>query len=287
MTLLRTMAPCLEPSVASHILDDVRRGGSLSSAEIAHVGVCDSCRDAVERARRMADVWAKAEPSSADVQRARARFFSARAARRKAKIAPVSLALAVLLVAAAASAAVRVGMKYLHSEPLHAGALASSLRTVRPVGASDLPGTRAVSTDPPPAAETASITAAPNDTPVAARARVPDAHPRRALPGAEPRATATVVEAKPPPTTDETAQAWAAAADAMRAADYPRAEAAFAELTRSRDAHTRDAARLARAQVWVAQGRLTEARPELEDLAANGATAALQGRAAAAIERLR
>jgi len=286
MTLLRTMAPCVEPSVASHLLDGVRRGGSLSSAEIAHVSVCDSCRDAVERARRMAEVWAKAEPSAADVQRARARFFSARAARRKAKIAPVSLALAVLLVAAAASAAVRVGMKYLHSEPLHAGGLASPQRPVGPGAGSDLPGTPAVSTDPTPAAETASITTtAPHDTAVAARARVPDARPRRALPAAEPRATA--VEAKPPPTTDETAQAWAAAADAMRAADYPRAEAAFAELTRSRDAHTRDAARLARAQVWVAQGRLTEARPELEDLAANGATAALQGRAAAAIERLR
>jgi hypothetical protein len=95
------------------------------------------------------------------------------------------------------------------------------------------------------------------------------------------------VEAKPPPNGAETAQAWAAAADAMRAADYPRAEAAFAELTRSDDAHTRDAARLARAQVWVARGHLDDARAELEDLAANGATAALQARAAAAIERLR
>lgn len=286
MTLLRTMAPCVEPAVAARVLDEVRRGGSLTSAELAHVGACDSCRDAVERARRMAEVWAKAQPSSADIQRARTRFFSARAARRKAKVAPLSLALAVLLVAAAASAAVRVGIKYLHSAPLHAGALASSQRPLGAAPAGDLPETPAVSADPTPAAEQASVAATtPHDTTIAARTRVSDARPRRAVPPAEPRPAG--VEAKPPPNGAETAQAWAAAADAMRAADYPRAEAAFAELTRSADAHTRDAARLARAQVWVAQGRLTEARPELEDLAVNGATAALQGRAAAAIERLR
>jgi hypothetical protein len=285
MTLLRTMAPCVEPTVASHILDDVRRGGSLSSAEIAHVSACDSCRDAVERARRMAEVWAKAEPSGADVQRARARFFSRRAGRRKAKIAPVSLALAVLLVAAAASAAVRVGMKYLHSAPRDAVALASSQRPPGPATATDPTATRPVSAEPAPAEQPSVATTTPPDTTIATRTRVSDARPRRAPPAPEPRSTA--VEATPPPNSAETAQAWAAAADAMRAADYPRAEAAFAELTRSTDAHTRDAARLARAQVWVAQGRLADARPELEDLAANGATAALQGRAAAAIERLR
>jgi len=114
---------------------------------------------------------------------------------------------------------------------------------------------------------------------------VPVARARKAPPVDEPHPA--VVDSPPAPTVAERAQAWAAAAEAMRAADYPRAEAAFAQLTLSGDAHTRDAARLARAQVWVAQGRLTEARPELEDLAANGATGALRGRAEAAIERLR
>src|SRR5271157_4099279 len=103
MTTLHTMAPCAEPPAASRILDAVRRGGSLSGANLDHVGVCDSCRGAVEYARRLAEVWTGETPMDGEMQRARARFFAARAARRKPRIAPASLALAVLLIAAAAS----------------------------------------------------------------------------------------------------------------------------------------------------------------------------------------
>jgi hypothetical protein len=98
---------------------------------------------------------------------------------------------------------------------------------------------------------------------------------------------ADVADRKPSPSAAERAAAWAAAAEAMRAADYGRAETAFAALAESSDPHTRDAARLARAQVWIAQGRLGQARPELQDLALNGATEGLRSRAAAAVERLR
>jgi len=115
MTLPHTVPPCVDPSRSSRVLDGVRRGGALSEAELAHVAGCESCHDAVERLRRVGAVWAHVEPSSLEIQRARARFFAVRAGRRKVKMAPISLALAVLLVAAAASAAVRVGMKYMRS----------------------------------------------------------------------------------------------------------------------------------------------------------------------------
>jgi hypothetical protein len=67
----------------------------------------------------------------------------------------------------------------------------------------------------------------------------------------------------------------------MRARDYSAAERAFDDLARSDDGRARDAARLARAQVWVTQGRTSEARSELESLAASGTTELVRDKAAA------
>jgi hypothetical protein len=69
----------------------------------------------------------------------------------------------------------------------------------------------------------------------------------------------------------------------MRDGDYARAERAFDELIASGDAHTRDAARLARAQMWLSQGRASETRAELESLATEGATPFVRARAAEAL----
>jgi hypothetical protein len=73
--------------------------------------------------------------------------------------------------------------------------------------------------------------------------------------------------------------AWITAASAMRSHDYATAERAFAELAGSSDAKTRDEARLARAQVWLATGRASDALPELRDLASSGATPLVRQRA--------
>jgi tetratricopeptide (TPR) repeat protein len=81
--------------------------------------------------------------------------------------------------------------------------------------------------------------------------------------------------------------AWVAAASAMRMGDYEAAERAFNALATNPDAHTRDAARLARAQVWLAQGRRAEALRELQNLARAGATTLVRERAAEALEDLR
>jgi len=272
--------------MAARVLDAVRDGGCLSGASLAHVDACESCRGAIEQARRVAEVWTGMKPSDRELQRARARFFAARASRRKARMAPASLALAVLLVAAVASAAVRVGMKYLHVDSLRdPGARASAHVGSGPGSAMDSVAVATAAEVPAPSAEVTPAPPTREATSTPGHARPSEARAHKPAPVAEPRAATT--ERAPSPSPAETAQAWAAAAEAMRTADYPRAEAAFADLTRASDAHTRDAARLARAQVWLAQGRVTEARPELEDLAANGATTGLRSRAAAAIERLR
>ena len=96
---------------------------------------------------------------------------------------------------------------------------------------------------------------------------------------AAPTATASGVPAPPP-------SPWTVAATAMREGDYAGAEAAFADLASSSDAPTRDAARLARAQVWIAQGKASQARPELASLSTGGATPLVRKRAAEALDAL-
>ena len=75
-------------------------------------------------------------------------------------------------------------------------------------------------------------------------------------------------------------RAWARAAVALREDDFDAADRAFDELGRSSDPATRDAARLARAQLWISRGREAAVRPVLEQLAQSGATALVRQRAA-------
>jgi hypothetical protein len=74
-------------------------------------------------------------------------------------------------------------------------------------------------------------------------------------------------------------RAWGRAAAALREDDFEGADGAFAELTHSSDPSTRDAARLARAQLWISRGREREVRPVLEQLAQSGATPLVRRRA--------
>jgi hypothetical protein len=74
-------------------------------------------------------------------------------------------------------------------------------------------------------------------------------------------------------------RAWARAAAALREDDFESADRAFNELTHATDPMTRDAARLARAQLWMSRGRESEVRPVLEQLAQSGATPLVRRRA--------
>jgi hypothetical protein len=74
-------------------------------------------------------------------------------------------------------------------------------------------------------------------------------------------------------------RAWARAAAALREDDFEGADRAFGELTQATEPMTRDAARLARAQLWMSRGREQEVRPVLEQLAQSGATPLVRRRA--------
>src|SRR5262249_22537350 len=97
-----------------------------------------------------------------------------------------------------------------------------------------------------------------------------------------PRAAPTLASAEATASAGE----WGTAAGAMRSGDLPGAERAFGDLARSSDPRTRDEARLARAQVLVAEGRTGEARSELAVLAPSGATPLVRERATEALRTL-
>ncbi len=80
-------------------------------------------------------------------------------------------------------------------------------------------------------------------------------------------------------------RAWARATEAMRRDNFAAADEAFGELCHAPDAVTRDKARLARAQLWIAYGRSADVRSVLVDLAANGANALVRERAAEFLSR--
>ena len=88
------------------------------------------------------------------------------------------------------------------------------------------------------------------------------------------------------PNASSPSSEWVVAAAAMRARDYAAAERAFANLATSGDAKTRDEARLALAQVQIADGRASAARAELVELAASGATPFVRKRAGEALTSL-
>jgi hypothetical protein len=89
-----------------------------------------------------------------------------------------------------------------------------------------------------------------------------------------------VVDLESPETTDPGVQdAWSQAARSLRADNFDGADKAFAELGRSKDPPTRETARLARALLWISQGRDADVKPVVEDLAANASTSVVRKRA--------
>jgi hypothetical protein len=117
---------------------------------------------------------------------------------------------------------------------------------------------------PPVAAAAAPEKAEPIDPPAAPSAR-------RRLP---------VVDIETPSAPDDaTDRAWEKAAKSLSSQDFTGADKAFAELGRSADVATREAARLARALWWMSHGKEAEVRPVLADLAAHATTPYVQSRA--------
>jgi hypothetical protein len=81
------------------------------------------------------------------------------------------------------------------------------------------------------------------------------------------------------------AVAWARAAEALQRGDFQAADGAFAELAHAQSSTTRDAAELARAQLWILHGRAAAVKPVLERLATVGSTPLVRKRAAECLAR--
>jgi hypothetical protein len=302
-----TSSECIEPLVGERAREEASRKKSVVPQELRlHLKQCMACSTSVERTRRLARTWRELEPSAADVAAARARFL----ARNRARPSRLSFALvAVVLVGAVAFARGRGYSLTRASSP--SKTLASSAdglaRGARPPGPL-LEASNSVSSVPVPTesavapALSAPVPAQPVVSPASsALVRVESARttslgalvsPRRApSPPPEPPpdklavATATPPEATPAKPLPSSTP-WIAAAAAMRAGDYPGAERAFDELVASDNPKTRDEARLARAQVWIAQHRLGEARPELDGLSREGLTPLVRQRAADALRTI-
>jgi DNA-binding response OmpR family regulator len=76
-----------------------------------------------------------------------------------------------------------------------------------------------------------------------------------------------------------TAQLWETAAKRLHDRDFRGADAALAELGKKADRATRESARLARAIWWINNGKQTEVRPVIADLASNATTPFVKQRA--------
>jgi len=234
----------------------------------------EQARVAVERARRMAETWQQLQPGSGEIAAARARMVRAKVARRRGRLMPAIVAIAIMLAGAAAFAGVRTG--FLR-------ALLPRTTAVAPVVSALPPSPVAPKTLPP------LTTAQPEEPPVVDPESLPlvvDPSPSGAARPAGTPSSATVA-APAAASASAAGGGWAAAAEALRSGDYGSADRAFGDLTASNDPRTRDEARLARAQVWVAQGRVVDARRELEQLASAGATPLVRARATDMLRSLR
>ena len=124
----------------------------------------------------------------------------------------------------------------------------------------------------PPAARPIAREAPAVNPPVTSAPPAP-ARPRKAVRHApiasEPAAAAA-------PREELTAASWQAVAAALRANNHGQAEHALNALAEATDLRTRDAARLARAQLWLSQGKVDRARADLQDLAATGVTSIIR-----------
>jgi DNA-binding response OmpR family regulator len=120
----------------------------------------------------------------------------------------------------------------------------------------------------PPAAESAKSAAAGSAGQAASPTAPSDA---RRLP---------LVDVEIPTAPDAaSAQLWEAAAKRLSDRDFKGADEALAELGKKADRPTRESARLARAIWWINNGKQTEVRPVIADLANNATTPSVRQRA--------
>jgi hypothetical protein len=291
----------------------VREDGDRPGATRDHA---DRVLPSGEQSARVVRVWRQLRPTEAEVTAAHVRFLERRRRDERPRFAPRSLVLALVLTAAATAAAgVHVartralaardsGGAPVRNEPASPARARRSASPLPDAPPAALPSADIAEPELPPARlplpsdETSAPAAAPEvTTAVAPRAAGPSAPPveaSRAPTGTlvapavgPPRAATPVASESPAAAVPSPTMLWAAAAAALRAGDYAAAERAFDELARTGDPRARDESRLARAQIWLAQGQAARATPELTALAESGATSFVRARAREALRTSR
>ena len=114
--------------------------------------------------------------------------------------------------------------------------------------------------------------------------------PPRALPQARREARAWGFASPPPSDIPSLAAGegpWERVARALADHDIDRADRALAELCRSAEPSVRDAAELARAELWIGNGRGAAFGPALQRLATSGQTPFVRQRAAALLSAMK
>ena len=139
---------------------------------------------------------------------------------------------------------------------------------------------------PPPAGPAPTPGAQRPEAPVVTPALTPALTPAHLRKSPRRPAAATEAATAPAPREELTTASWQAAAAALRANDPVQAERALTALSDATDLRTRDAARLARAQLWLSQGKVDGARADLQDLAATGVTSIIRQSAREALSSI-
>jgi hypothetical protein len=294
------------------------RAAELSPEDNEHIEACAACRAGLERARRIAETWRTMAPTRSEIARARARatarsgfdyglvrwslvgatlaiglLVSAGRPARVVSDAPIATATAVprepkpraFLERESGRIAVVDGLRVELAPGESARIVGLSGELVELVGPRVLVihedvtsacGFRADDIGPQ-----GLVGAPPAASPISPRPIVA-AQPTKSEPAARGLDADGDGDGKPASAMPSAAtSAWARAAEAMRNGDVAGADQALADLDRSPDASSRDAARLARAELWLANGHALEARPVLAELAQSGATPLVRKRAQA------
>ena len=266
------------------------------------------------RRERIASCLVDSMPSAEEISRARARYHRSRARPRKlgTRALVVTLVQGMVLGLASAATAAFVVDRVRREPPPPAPAVTAPAVTprverapARRVAPKTLQSTEPAApppTAPPPRArfEDPSGRTAPTGAPPARDALRAPAQPPRTAPGLarskpqapgspasiEPSAAAAGVHSAALPPVPAPAGPWERVAQALEAGDFGGADSALNDLSASGDTHARDAAALARAQLWITRGRGSEARGTLLHLAKHGKTPLIRRRAAALLQGL-
>jgi hypothetical protein len=256
-----------------------------------------------ERTRRLAEVWQDSAPTADEIGRLQVRLAlrPVRAKRARGKVLIVALIQGFMFGGATLAAAAWITGHALPLFDRHADARGGALAPVTPAHRASLaPPQRHI--DPQSVSGSGEVPrAAFDDAPgrvAPGREKAGDlAETRRHAPGGRAGAALPkpelAADVPPAPSVTEKPSAappadgpWARVAQALSASDWTSADRALVELCSASDPATRDAATLARAELWIAHGQGASFRASVERLAQTGFTPLIRRRAARLLERL-